>query len=189
MRETTVARRGAGRLGMILLVALVMVGGMLAAAGRPAAAHDHQIPRTVLKKGAQDLQVGRRVNESSWDQPSGNLCVNQNAIYEMRFPGVDRVAAGSKLKVRILKIQRPDSFEIAAYPKLDKEGLPVGGRVLRSTLVPVKEEGRTVAWDAVFSVNRPDRDYYLVTQGHWQDSEGCGNDQFAFWSFHVRTGG
>jgi hypothetical protein len=52
----------------------------------------------------------------------------------------------------------------------------------------VVEDGRTVVWDAVFSVNRPDRHYYLVTEGYWQDRQGCGSDQFAFWSFHVKTG-
>ncbi len=45
-----------------------------------------------------------------------------------------------------------------------------------------------MAWDAVFSVDRPDRHYYLVTEGHWQDRQGCGSCQFAFWSFHVKTG-
>ncbi|MDQ4128909.1 MAG: hypothetical protein M3151_13350 [Actinomycetota bacterium] len=31
--------------------------------------------------------------------------------------------------------------------------------------------------DTVFTVERPDRHYYLVTEGHWQDRQGCGVDQ------------
>lgn len=49
------------------------------------------------------------------------------------------------------------------------------------------ENGRTVAWDAVFSVKNPGRDYYLISEGHWQDREGCWDDQYASWSFHVKT--
>ncbi|HZF57045.1 MAG TPA: hypothetical protein VEZ19_01065 [Rubrobacter sp.] len=41
--------------------------------------------------------------------------------------------------------------------------------------------------DTVFSVNRPGRDYYLVSEGRWQDSEGCQNEQFASRSLHVET--
>ncbi len=168
---------GAWRVGAVLLVAVVLaLAGVVLGAQRPAAAHNHQVPDTVLKKGTRDLQMGRRVIESSWDQPSGDgLCVNQNAIYSAGFPEVDRVPADSQLRVRILKSQRPDTFEVVAYPKADREGQPVGeGRQLRSTLGRVVEDGRTVAWEAVFSVNRPDRDYYLVTEGHWLDRQGCG---------------
>jgi hypothetical protein len=190
MRETVFARPGAWRLGAVMFVAVALaLAGAVLIGGRAAEAHDHQVPNTVLKKGDRDLQVGRRVNESSWDQPAGaGECVNQNAIYSAGFPEVDRVAAGSELRVRILKSQRPDSFEVVAYPRADAEGQPAGqARQLPSTLKRVVVDGRTVAWDAVFSVNRPARDYYLITEGHWRDTEGCGNDQFAYWSFHVKT--
>ena len=170
---------------------VVALAGDVLASGRPAEAHDHAVPDTVLKKGDRTLQAGRRVNESSWDAPTpdGGGCVNQNAIYAPGFPEVDRVAAGSELSVRIFKPQRPDSFAVVANPKADDEGQP-GGRAmtLPSTLERVVQNGRTVAWDAVFSVERPDRHYYLVTEGHWQDRQDCGVDQFTFWSFHVKTG-
>ncbi len=91
--------------------------------------------------------------------------------------------------VRIFKSQRPDYFEITAYPALDEEGTPSGeGRLLNRSLERVVRDGKTVAWDAYFEVNRPDRDYYLVGEGHWKDREGCaGVDQYASWSFHVKT--
>jgi hypothetical protein len=154
-----------------------------------AEAHDHRIPDTVLKKGTKGLQAGLLVNESSWNRPSGdNECVNINTFYRTRFPELDRVAAGSKLRVRIFKAQRPDSFSVWAYEAVDENGEPVGeARVLKRTLERVVRDGKTVAWEAVFSGNRPKQDYYLVSGGLWQDREGCGGDQFAYWSFHLKT--
>ncbi len=91
--------------------------------------------------------------------------------------------------MRIFKSQRPDSFEIAAYRTVDENGQPSGqGRLLNRSLERVVRDGKTVAWDAVFFVNRPGRDYYLISEEHWQDREGCGADQYAYWSFHVKTG-
>lgn len=45
-----------------------------------------------------------------------------------------------------------------------------------------------MAWDAEFRVRGPSRDYYLVTEGHWRDREGCRVDQYPYWGFHVKTG-
>ncbi len=172
---------------MLVAMSLGLLGALLAQA--PVQAHDHQIPRTALKKGAKGLQAGILVGESSWDQLTGDdECLNLSTIYRTRFPEADRVAAGAKLRVRVSKAQRPDSFEVAAYRTVDEEGEPSGeGRLLKRSLKPVTVDGQTVAWDAVFSVDRPGRDYYLVSEGRWQDSEGCHNEQFASWSFHVET--
>ncbi len=175
----------------VLLAAMaVALVGIVLIAQKPVSAHDHQIPNTVLMKGAKELQEGTKVVESSWDWPSGNNeCVNLNRRYSTRFPETDSVGAGTKLRVRVFKSQRPDSFEIAAYRTVDENGAPSGqGRLLNSSLERVIRDGNTVAWDGVFSVNRPDRDYYLIAEGHWQDREGCGADQYAYWSFHVKTG-
>jgi hypothetical protein len=60
-----------------------------------------------------------------------------STIYRTRFPEADRVAAGSKLRVRVSKAQRPDSFEVAAYRTVDEEGEPSGeGRLLKRSLSP-----------------------------------------------------
>ena len=104
------------------------------------------------------------------------------------FPKTASVATGAKLRVRVSEVQRPDPFEIAAYRTVDVNGEPSSeAQMLKRTLERVVVDGKTVAWDAVFSVNRPNRDYYLVTGGLWQDREGCGRDQFTYWSFHVKT--
>ena len=180
--------RSGSRLMVIFLASMALgLLGILLASGA-AQAHDHQIPNTVLKKGAKELQAGTLVKESSWNAPAGgNECVNESAIYRTRFPEADIVAAGAKLRVRVSKAQRPDSFEIAAYRAVDAEGTPIGeGRLLNRTLGRVVRDGKTVAWDAAFSVNGSGRDYYLISEGHWQDREGCERDQYAFWSFHAR---
>ena len=176
------------RLVAVLLSAMALgLLGVLLASGT-ARAHDHLVPDTVLKKGTRELQAGTKVYESVWIRPSSDLCEHQSTIYRTRFPETDTVRAGSKLRVRVSKAQRPDSFEVAAYRALDKEGEPSGeARLLSRSLERVVVDGKTVAWDAVFSVKNPGRNYYLVSEGHWQDKEGCNADQYAFWSFHVQT--
>ncbi|MGH3147109.1 MAG: hypothetical protein ACRDTR_15035 [Rubrobacter sp.] len=191
MRPTVSAEARSGWRWMAVLLATVAAFVAVLAASAPADAHDHRIPQTVLTKGAKELQVGRRVIESSWVYPSGeNECAQQTAFYSFRYPEVDRVAAGSELRVRVFKAQRPGSFEIGAYSRVDKDGAPSGeGRLLKRSLERVVRDGKTVAWDAVFSAKRPDRDYYLIGTGRWQDREGCGGvEQYAYWGFHVKTG-
>ncbi len=194
-RKATSGVRGGWRLAVAFLAA-IMVGllGVLLTQGS-AEAHDHRIPDTVLKKGAKNLQTGRRVIDSRWSSPSGDECVSITTYYTFDLPGdkfnypeAHRVAASRELRVRIFKAQRPDFFSVAAYPKIDGHGNPSGqGRLLERTLKRVVIDGKTVAWDAVFSVDRPDRHYYLIGEGHWQDRQGCGGDQHAHWSFHVKT--
>ena len=185
------------RLTLALLAAMTVgLFGVLLTQG-PAQAHDHRIPNTVLMKGAKELQTGHRVIESYWASDAGDgLCELRTTNYTFElldgsgfnYPEVDRMAAGSELRVRISKTQRPDSFSVAAYPTIDEHGNPSGqGRLLRRSLERVVVDGKTVAWDARFSVNRPSRDYYLIAEGHWQDREGCDADQYAHWSFHVKT--
>jgi hypothetical protein len=149
-----------------------------------------RFPNTVLKKGAQDLQTGLKVGESLWHYSlGGGRCGGRHTLSLFRFPGVDRVAAGTELRVRIFKEHRPDSFTVNAHRRVAEDDFPLGEpQGLPRTLKPVVRRGETVAWDARFRVSEPSRDYYLVTEGHWRDREGCGGDQYAFWSFHVKTG-
>lgn len=185
----------AGRLtryvGLIALALVAALFGVALTAQSQAIAHDHAVPKTTLIKGKQDLQRGLKVGESSWNYPAGDgLCVNETVAYSYRFPEADKVASGSKLRVRILNANRPDSFRLTAYRSIDADNIPTGtAQVLPRTLEPVFREGRRVAWDAVFSAEQPGRHYYLVAEGHWEDREGCGGDQYAFWSFHATTRG
>ena len=178
----------------VLLAAMaVSIAGLLVVQGQ-ASAHDHRIPKTVLMKGKEELQTGRRVEEFTWAYPSrnGNVCFVDEGTFSFGFPKeVTSVASGSRLKVRIHKSQKPDTFSVTAYSRLKGNGEPVDatGRPLGTSLEAVVRDGQTVAWDAYFRVDSPDTDYYLMTEGHWQDRD-CSNvdsDQFARWTFHVRT--
>jgi hypothetical protein len=174
---------------LAVLFGLAAVAVTVTGYAMPAHAHDHRVPKTVLVKGQQQLQTGYLVNEYSWAYPSGDgMCANEQAFLESRFPAARNVAADSKLRVRIFKIQRPGSFEIAAYRAVDNNGIPTGkGQLLPRTLKPVVRDGRTIAWDAIFYVTRPSRHYYLVDEGHWKNRQGCRADQFAHWSLDVKT--
>lgn len=178
------------RLKAIFLVAVMAAFvGVWLATQRPASAHDHLIPKTVLVKGAKELQRGHLVKESSWTYLDGEGGMNTDtAYYYWRFPEVDRVAVGSELRIRIFKDRQPETFILAAYPKLSERGRPSGEkRLLSPSFEPVVRDGLTVAWDAVFNLDRPDRHYYLVSRGHWQDAEGSGEQQYAHWAFHAKT--
>lgn len=167
---------------MVAAMAMALVGVALVAQ-TPASAHDHRVPKTVLMKGKQELQTGRKVIEYSWTRPAGGgLCVTEQAVLGLGFRAADTVAAGSKLRVRIHKSQRPRSFTLE---RVKRNGTPI--RQMNIRLKPVVRSGTTVAWDAVFRVNRPGTDYRLLSEGHWRDRQGCKADQFAFWSFHVKT--
>ena len=197
MQQTTYAGgAGAGataqRMSFVVLAALaVSVVGIFLLAQGPASAHDHKPPKTVLMKGAKELQSGRLVEEYTWSYPSrnGNSCITDEAALAFGFPReAPTVAAGSKLKVRIYNSQRPEPFYMQ---EVDREG--VGRGEVSVVLKPVLRDGRTVAWDAVFSVERPRSVYRLVAEGHWQDRD-CSDPepidphQFAYWSFRVKTG-
>jgi hypothetical protein len=129
----------------------------------PAIAQDHCIPQTVLMKGKEELQTGREVAESYSTYRVGGEYVSQHALFSWGFPEVGHVAAGSKLRVRIHKVQKPRPFYIA---DVDESGTVQ--REERVRLKPVVRDERTVAWDAVFRVNRPDCHYYLAIEGHWK---------------------
>ena len=165
--------------------------GIFLLAQGSAGAHDHKPPKTVLMKGAKELQSGRLVAEYTWSYPSrnGNSCITDEAVLPFGFPReVPTVAAGSKLKVRIYNSQKPEPFYMQ---EVDREGIPRGE--VSVLLKPVLRDAKTVAWDAVFSVERPKSVYRLVAEGHWQDRD-CSNPgpidphQFAHWSFRVKTG-
>jgi hypothetical protein len=186
-RLKTTASGGASGLGWaaVLLTAMAVALVGVLAAQVPASAHDHRVPKTVLMKGKQELQIGRKVNEYSWTYPAGEgICATEQAVLTFGFPKeVPSVAADSVLKVRIHKSQKPRPFYVA---EVDQSGEPRGEVNVR--LKPVVRDERTVAWDAVFGVKRPDSDYYLEAEGHWKDRQGCNDaDQYAFWTFHVKT--
>jgi hypothetical protein len=52
----------------------------------------------------------------------------------------------------------------------------------------VVQDDRTVGWDIFFSVNRPDRHYYLNAYGEWNHVRGSkASYGQSSWQFHVKT--
>jgi hypothetical protein len=107
MIRTPYRRRVAATLVAAAAAAILAV--LAATAWAPLAeAHDHRIPETALRKGARDLQGGLLVAESFWSRSTGeDRCEGDYTDYVFRYPRVDRVAAGSELRVRIVKPQPP----------------------------------------------------------------------------------
>ncbi len=193
MQEQTAYQGGPSgwRRTLVLLAGMaVSVVGIFVLAIGPASAHDHKPPKTVLMKGKQELQIGRKVEEFRWAYPSrnGNACLVDEGTFAFGFPKeVPTVAVGSELKVRIHKSHKPEAFYME---EVDQEGTSRGEVSVR--LRPVIRSGERVAWDAVFTVERPETDYRLVSKGSWRDRDDCLGErklQFAHWSFHVKTGG
>lgn len=137
--------------------------------------------------------MGRLVEEYTWAYPArnGNGCFVDEATFPFGFPReTPTVAAGSKLKIRLYNSQPPTPF---AMQEVNRKGMPRGAgkdSYVDVILKPVVKDEKTVAWDAVFSVERPNSVYRLVAEGHWQDRDGCFGtpEQFAHWSFRVKTG-
>ena len=175
-----------------VLFAAIFLGAIgVFLASEPASAHDHHPPKTVLMKGGKELQAGRLTDEYRWSYPSrnGNACWTDEAFGFLAFPkGLPTVAVGSTLKLRVYKGQEPRPMLIQ---EIDREGQPRGEVAAR--LRPVVRDGRTVAWDAVFTVDRLNTVYRLLAGGHWQERdcsvEPVDPDEFARWSFRLKTGG
>ncbi len=64
-------------------------------------------------KGKVEFQGGRKVVELCWTYRVGGEYVSQHDLYSWGFPEVDRVAAGSKLRVRIHRAKKSRPFYTA----------------------------------------------------------------------------
>jgi hypothetical protein len=130
-------------------------------------------PKALLMKGNKELQKGR-LGTYCW----GGICADWLTFPD---PGTTaRVKAGSRLHVRIRYSQKPRHVQLWSAEKVNRRGWMVDARRKAISLKPVRREGRTVAWDASFSVKRPDRHYYLDFYGYW-------NGRDTEWGFHVKT--
>jgi hypothetical protein len=171
---------------LVLAIALASIGAVTAEA-QPASSFSDEFPKTVLMKGQTELQNGRFVYGTwHWYEAGEWNTIFADGIGG--FPRADLVRAGSRLHIRINKPQRPEAFRILAY-KVFEQGQLIGeGRRLDTTLRRVERDGKTVAWNVFFCVNRPDRHYYLETLGRWERVPGT-HISFGRSSenFHVKT--
>jgi len=135
-------------------------------------------PQALLMQGEKVLQAQRAGTFCWYEPPNSPLCADS---FSPSFPPAERVEADSTLHIRIPVVEEPRRASLYTAPRLDRDGFPVDSRRLAISLKPVRREGRTVAWDAFFSVKRPGTHYYLSFSGWW----AVAGD--AYWDFHVKT--
>ena len=158
------------------LVVLGLVAPMtLAANSNP----DNHPPKAVLMKGDTAIQEGLRGSPcwSYWSKTGhhwNSYCADvgyakKSDLYPRQAVPVP---AGSTLRIRLYKPQRPDSIELVQGFKNNPRAAWGWGRPLPNSLRRVERNGKTVAWDIVFRVVRPDRHRYLGVEVLWEQVPG-----------------
>ena len=189
-RSRGTPRKHTRRLWMTFMLVLAMALAAIAvvAAEARAGSYSDKFPKQVLMKGATVLQHGR-FYYGSWHWYEAGEWNKVHADGIGGFPQADTVRAGSTLHIMTNKPERPASFRIRAYKKVDQWSNPIGtGRLLDTTFRRIERDGKTVGWDVFFRVNEPNRHYYLETGGRWErvpDSHisfGASHE-----NFHVKT--
>ena len=173
-------RTVAALVGILVTVASV-------AAWAPVRAHDHAVPKTVLRSLGKRMQLGTIVS-FCWVAKSedGGVVLCADGLFS--WPKAARVAAGRRMRIRIRKRQIPDSLALSAWAKVTPNDIPVGApKDVDFIMRPFRKDGKTVARDIVFTPDEPGRHYYLAASGRWPDVNDPTLMQEALWIFHVRT--
>lgn len=166
---------------------------LVGASAVPAGAHDHiEIAPFVLHVGER-RQRGSYVH-SGWTSPSGRkYCVSFQGDGVYSFPGPLTVPPGQPTaRIRLWKRQRPDRFTVWTYRGVDPSDVSAAPGAARER-APVRLRryrspgGDLRGWEAIF---RPILvgDLYIEAFGQWRDRDGCGGDQSAMYTFHLRGG-
>ena len=175
-RSRSIPMKKTGRLwrSVVLILATVLATVMVVATQAQAT----RILEPVLMKGETILQDGIFYYGTSHVYKNGSW----NTYYadgSDDYPRAAVVGAGRKLHIRLNKAQRPDRFTIKDHET---------GRHLKTTLRRVQRDGKTVAWDVYFRVNRPNHDYFLDTRGVWKHVPGTHTWYgHTVYLFHVKT--
>jgi hypothetical protein len=157
-----------------VLVAVVgMVGVLVVGVQGQAQAIAPRPPHATLKQDIRTLQDGLLISYC-W-VPS---CVDGLP----RYASAVLVEPGTRLYIRLSENRRPEQFSLST--RQTSEGR--SPRRIDTTLRRVVRDGKTVAWDAYFSLERPERQHYMVAFGIWKGRGGNRGD--ASWAFHVKTG-
>src|SRR5215207_1105003 len=158
---------------IFMLVAVVgLVGVFLVGVQGQAQALAPRPPDATLKQGNTILQDGRLISYCWIDR-----CVDGVS----RYPSAVLVEPGTQLHIRLSENRRPDRFSLTSSRSPDGQS-----RRIDTTLRRVERDGKTVAWDAYFRLERPDRHYYLGAFGVWKNQSGTVRGD-AYWQFHVKT--
>ena len=186
-RSRGTPRKHAKQLLMTFMLVLAMALAVVAAKAQAGSFSDES-PEQVLMKGTTVLQHGK-FYYSTWHWYEAGEWNKVHADGIGGFPRADTVRAGSRLHIKLNKPERPATFRIRAYKKVDQFSNPIGtGRLLNTTLRRVERDGKTVGWNVLFRVNEPNRHYYLEASGRWERVPGT---HISYGSrhenFHVKT--
>jgi hypothetical protein len=136
----------------------------------------------LLRSGGRNLQKGNLGSYcwSHWSPGKGGtgICADADGF---DFPSRVLVSAGDSVRIRLHHPEKPKRFDLFRWHEVDDDGQPVsaGERKFRK-LRKVKRHGDVVAWDAVFTLRKRDRHYYLNAFVRWSQGD-------ASYDFHVKT--
>jgi hypothetical protein len=158
----------------LLHLALVLLSVMFVAGvqGRAKALASHP-PDAILKQGNKSLQDGRLISYCWIDRCADGVS---------NYPSAVLLEPGTRLHIRLSENRRPERFSLTSSRSPDGQS-----RRIDTTLRRVERDGKTVAWDAYFRLERPDRHHYLGAFGVWKNQSGTVRGD-AYWQFHLKTG-
>lgn len=147
-------------------------------------ADDHKPPRTVLKS-----QVGNQrglLISYCWTKADDGGFIATCADGFIRFRRALKTDSRA-VRIRFKKSDAPQDLSIRRWRSVDENEQPVGkGKPVDYELKAHKSSGEIVAYDAVFKVPSNPGHFYVAAFGVWQDTEGSGADQDAYWTYHVK---
>ena len=155
-----------------MVLALLLAGGVLLAGFQDQAkALSPHPPVADLKQENTKLQRAYR-HSYCWIR----RCVDN---FEDNYPPAVTVEPDTRLYIRLSENWRPKKFTLKTSTS------PNGrARQINTTLRPVVRDGKTVAWDAYFRLERPNRQYFLDAIGEWQGARGGAS---VYWQLHAKT--
>jgi len=166
-----------------LFVCLVASATLLGLSGA-VLADDHKPPRTLLKSGG-DKQRGLLISYCWTEADNGGFITTcaDGIIGFRRALKTDSRA----VRIRFKKSQAPQDLSIRRWRKIDENDQPVGnGKPVDYTLKAHMSGNEIIAYDALFKLPSKPGHFYLAAFGVWQDTEGSGDDQDAYWTYHVK---
>lgn len=171
------------RLFVVALVACLLAPLAGAVAGERV--NRRRPPRVALRYHGEVVQrVAPYTYCWSYTYPD-NSGVGMCADGSPSYPEAAEVSAPARLVLRIPYPAKPHRWFLHAYRAVSDEGgwtRPVGPREsIPFRLRPRRVQGEVRAWDVVFRVTEPLRDYYLDTGGDLAQGD-------VFYGLHVRTG-
>ena len=165
-------------------LSLALASSMVLGAQSTGSADDHSPPMALLR--IRGFPERGRVVSVDWVHRKDGRCVERRREGDLRFGPATRVDLGAHpARLRLLTPRRP-RLRIVTWILADDQRHPLGpAEEIPFELEPLARNGRTLAWDAVFSFLVLEHRYFAVF-ARWPDREGCDQMQRATWTYHVR---